>query len=82
MLSKGNLILGIVLVIIFLTAIPVILHISDWMGNNKNVTSIDKENSKKAYVATLLQSRKDLLPLCPNLDLVRDHFWFPFFRIL
>ena len=52
MFARGNVILGVVLLFLFLAAIPIALYIS----NLEEIEEIDNENSKKEYIGSLLMA--------------------------
>ena len=75
MFAKGNIILGVVLLILFLAAIPIVLYIS----NLEEIEEIDNENDKKEYISSLLVQIGESLPECPDprfMEIWVDSKWF------
>ena len=66
LIARGNVILGVVLLILFLAAIPIVLYIS----NLEEIEEIDNENNKKEYISSLLVAIKEYLPDCSDSSLV------------
>ena len=66
MLARGNIILAVVLILLFVGAIPIVLYIT----TKDEKTQANNQNSKQAYIASLVASGGEEFQACPNPNLI------------
>ena len=66
MLARGNIILAVVLILLFVGAVPIVLYIT----TRDEKTQANNQNSKQAYIASLVASGDNEFQQCPNPNLI------------